>query len=545
MSLLRRLNGKPRADIRPLDFDDYLGYFDFNGSGYPFPMVNQTYAGGNTQEIHPTYTGLAGSLLARNGIVWACVTTRNMLFAEAQFQYRRKGQIGSNALYGKPTLSLLEEPWPGGTTRKLLALMELHVQLAGNAYVYRDPDYAGTLRVLRPDWMTIVLGSRDLRANFQVGDPSTEIIAYAYRPGGDKSRETIILPDQMAHFMPHPDPLFSFRGASWLQPVVREIMADSGMTEHKLRFLENGATPNMVVTLDPRVRKEEFDSWIEKFDEGHKGVVNAYKTIYLAGGADAKVVGANLKELDFKEVQAHSETRICNAAGIPPIIVGVSEGLDSATYSNFAQARRAWADSRLRPMWAGVCSELEKLVDTPGGSELWYDERRIAFLAEDLKDAAAIAQTQATTLQSLIVAGWTPESSQAFLQTGDMSVLIHTGLYSVQLQPPGITMNQAETAPQTQPGIAQTPPAASLICSLCEEHAGSNEFRCQQCAHLASDLRTKPTDVTQKVAIQLGLTEEVAAIALGLQEPKPMPLNLNGRKLDFLTPVLNGNGHLK
>ncbi len=537
MSLLERLgSSKPKASINPLDFDQWLGFFDFNGTGYPFPMVNQTYAGGTTQEILPTFTGLSNSLLARNGIVWACVTTRNMLFAEAMFQFRRKGSVTSGDLYGTTALATLEEPWPGGTTRKLLALMELHVQLAGNAYAFRDPDYANTLRVLRPDWMTIVLGSRTPKADFEVGDPSTEVIGYAYRPGGDKSRETIILPDQMAHFMPHPDPIFPFRGASWIAPVIREVMSDSGMTDHKLRFLENGATPNMVVTLDPRINKNQFDEWVDKFDEGHKGVMNAYKTIYLAGGADAKVVGANLKELDFRAIQAHEETRICNAAGIPPIIVGVSEGLDSATYSNYAQARRAWADSRLRPMWAGVCAELAKLINVPGGSELWYDERRIAFLAEDMQIQATIMSTQATTLAALTNAGWTPESAAAFVESGDLSRLTHTGLYSVQLQPPGTEMSPAQTAPAVAP--------VALACSLCGEDAGSNAERCRPCAELSTDLRTKPAHVTRRVADQLRLSETDAAIALGLERPEPPRLVLNSKPANFLEPALNSNGRL-
>lgn len=528
MSLLQRLN-KPQADIRPLDFDQW---FDFNGTGYPFPMVNQTYAGGSTQEILPTFTGLGNALLARNGIVWACVTTRNMLFAEAVLQFRRKGQTGSNALYGKPSLQLLENPWPGGTTRKLLALLELHVQLAGNGYAYSDPLYPGTVRVLRPDWVTIILGSRDLKPNFEVGDASTEVIGYAYRPGGDVSRQTIILPDQMAHFMPHPDPIFNFRGASWLGPVIQEIVGDSAMTTHKNKFLENGATANMVVTLDPRINQTQFDQWVEKFDQ-HKGVMNAYKTIYLAGGADAKVVGANLEQIDFKAVQAHGETRICNAAGIPPIVVGVSEGLDSATYSNYSQARRAWADAKLRPMWAGICAELQKLVATPAGSELWYDERQIAFLAEDLKDQATILQTNATTLQQLIVAGWTPQSAQAYVETGDLSVLTHTGLYSIQLQPPGTTM-PGNSKPANPNGLA------ALLCSLCEEPAGRNEDRCGRCAELAADLRTRPGHVTEKVAAQLQLTEHDAAVALGLKACPVPKLSMNGHKRDFLTPAISG-----
>jgi hypothetical protein len=58
-----------------------------------------------------------------------------------------------------------------------------------------------------------------------------------------------------------------------------------------------------------------------------------------------------MKQIDFKVTQGHGETRIAAAAGVPPIIVGLSEGLEAATYSNYGQARRRFADVTMRPLW--------------------------------------------------------------------------------------------------------------------------------------------------------------------------------------------------
>jgi hypothetical protein len=56
---------------------------------------------------------------------------------------------------------------------------------------------------LRPDWMTIVTGSRT------GSEIDTELIGYAYQPGGPASGEDPIglLPEQVAHFAPYRDPL--------------------------------------------------------------------------------------------------------------------------------------------------------------------------------------------------------------------------------------------------------------------------------------------------------------------------------------------------
>ena len=45
--------------------------------------------------------------------------------------------------------------------------MSLDEQLAGNAYAYRES--SDTLRIARPDFMTIVLGCRSQRTDFAVG----------------------------------------------------------------------------------------------------------------------------------------------------------------------------------------------------------------------------------------------------------------------------------------------------------------------------------------------------------------------------------------
>jgi hypothetical protein len=89
--------------------------------------------------------------------------------------------------------------------------------------------------VLRPDWVTII-GGVDGDADATVWHPDAEILGYAFRDGGPGSGKPPIFFDvsEVAHFAPIPDPEARFRGMSWLTPIVREIMADKSMNEHKL-----------------------------------------------------------------------------------------------------------------------------------------------------------------------------------------------------------------------------------------------------------------------------------------------------------------------
>lgn len=411
------------------EYVDLLAQFRYNGVTYTLPNATQETIGGD-------YTSLVRSAYKSSPIVFACMERRASLFSEARFQFRRLTAGRPGNLFGTTDLAPLENPWPGGTTGDLLKRVIQYADLGGNGYVARVP--GGRLMVLRPDWTTIVLGSPD-DPDVAAWDVNSDLLGYAYQPGGPAhGREPVLFTaDEVAHFAPIPDPDARFRGMSWLTPVIREIQADQAMTQHKQRFFENGATPNMIVKF-PVADLEKFRAFTEKFREDHEGQRNAYKTLFLGAGMDATVVGANLQQIEFKTSQGGGETRIASAAGVPPIIAGFSEGLAAATYANYGQARRAFADVTMRPLWRNVAGSMARIISVPVGAELWYDDRDISFLQDDMKDAAEVSQMKATAMKTLVDAGYDPGSVVQAVESGDLTLLTHSGLVSVQLQPPGI-----------------------------------------------------------------------------------------------------------
>lgn len=424
------------------------GPWDFvNMGGVNYPLGLQTTMPGQRREdIDGSFLSFAIQGMAGNSVVFACMDAHRRLFTEARFAFRRMRNGTPGELFGTPALGILEQPWPNGTTGDLLARMINYADLAGNHYAARRP--GNRIANLRPDWTSIILDA-------PAEDMDAQIMGYTYQPGGPAGgqKPVVLAASEVAHFAPIPDPLARYRGMSWMTPLVREIMADGAATAHKLAFFENGATPNMLVKRTDELGKDAFKEWVQLMETGHTGVANAYKTLYLTGGADATVIGANLRQLDFKVVQGAGETRIAAAAGIPPIIVGLSEGLQAATYSNYGQARRAYADLWARPMWRNAAASLATIVPVPGGAELWYDDRDIPFLAEDQRDAADIQEIKTRSVSSLITAGYKPDAAVKAVDAGDLSLLTgqHTGLYSVQLQPPGTVTPAAPAAPADQP----------------------------------------------------------------------------------------------
>jgi hypothetical protein len=101
----------------------------------------------------------------------------------------------------------------------------------------------------------------------------------------------------------------------------------------------------------------------------------------------------------------------------------------------------------MRTLWRNIAGSLATLVQVPPGAELWYDDRDIMFLQEDRKDAAQIQKTQSETLHTYIAAGFEPDSAIEAASSGDIKRLVHTGLYSVQLQAAG-TIGEGKGAVQ-------------------------------------------------------------------------------------------------
>lgn len=391
---------------------------------------------GEKETIDADFESIVQGAYKDNGIVFACILARLMVFAEARFVWRRFEEGRPGDVFGHESLEILEKPWDNGTTGELLAGMEQDVSLAGNSFTALvEDDYSRRLRRLRPDWVTIVTGSPsddpfDLRAR---------PVGYIYR--SPRSREPDILtPAEVAHYSTIPDPSAQWRGMSWLSTVLPEVGADKAATTHKKKFFENGATVSTILSYDPSISPEDFNTYVELFKDQHEGPSNAYKTLHVGGGVDPKVVGANLRQLDFKATQGSGETRIAAAAGVHPVILGLSEGLGGSALNagNYAQVRRRFADMTIRSLWRSASASLEALVSPPPekNTRLWYDASDIPFLRDDAKQEAEIRDRQAQTITRLVREGFTAESAIKAVRTGDWMVLEHSGLFSVQLQNP-------------------------------------------------------------------------------------------------------------
>ena len=386
-------------------------------------VLTTTYAMDGNESILPLLMSSSYQAYGANAVVFGAMLARLMLFSEATFAFRDlsdKHLFGAYELDGRrlQALAKLEQPWPNGTTGELLARMIQDVDLAGNAYVW---DAGDQLVRLRPDWVTII----SEWTTDAIGRRYRQVVGYYYEPPKselDAGPPQLFAVDEVAHWSPIPDPWANFRGMSWLTPVLREISADNAMTDYKLKYLSNAASPNLLLRYPQKLGKTSLDSIRDRIEARHGGVDNAFRTLVLDEGADATVIGNSFEQMNFSTVQAAGENRIIIASGVPGIVIGSKEGLMAATYSNYEQAMRRFADITMRPLWRSVSACLSQLVAVPPRARLWFDVADIAALRQGEKERADTMLVKAQAARELVEAGFTADTVVSALEAGDLSL---------------------------------------------------------------------------------------------------------------------------
>lgn len=430
------------------------GYYEGMASG---ASVLFEYSGGNNREqTQKDLISAAKQAYQTNGVVFACILARALLLSEATFKFR---SLTDKHLFGNDDLRILEYPWPNGRTGDLWMRMEEDASLAGNAYIWQvAPDM---LWRLPPHEMIII--SRQVSDG--MGRTHREIIGYDWDPGPPAPGMPKLPPqhftvDEIAHWTPIPDPAANFRGMSWLQPVLMDVNGDAAITEYKTKYFRHG-TPITAVKYAAKLRPETIDSVVDRMGKKYGGVGNAWRPLIFDQGADP-VMGRGLQDLDLRAVAAAGEERICAAAGVPPIVIGLK---NAETGESYQTAMRRFADLTVRPLWRSGCAALEKLVPNipDRGVQLWFDTSDISALQAAETERAQVVQVKAAATLTLVQAGFTRQSVMACIDSGDWSQLVP----DPNAPTPGVqereTVNVADMGPpDTGPGSGQDSNATSV-----------------------------------------------------------------------------------
>lgn len=282
----------------------------------------------------------------RNAVVYAAVREIARTTPSARLQVHRRLKRGqTEILETHPLQRLLDYPNRWQSHYDFLETLVTYLNLDGNAYVIKEREETGAQTVAmwlpRPDLMTPVLDPRK-----SVFDEDA-LLGYVYTT--QNGEKLYFLPDSVIHFKyPNPnDPYGGLgRGHPPLMAAAADADNDNSQTSFIKQFFINGAVPSGIIKSKNILDDAEVRRIQSRIGEQYSGEVNWHKVMVLDADAEYQQTGLNLDQMVFPDLRAISETRICAAFKVPPVLIGVKAGLDAATYSNYALARRAlWEDN--------------------------------------------------------------------------------------------------------------------------------------------------------------------------------------------------------
>ena len=319
-----------------------------------------------------------------DAIVYACL--RELSTAASEPAYRvllPTNEQPVEAPVTNPIVQLLERPNDQQDFYQFLDEMVINLYVSGNAYLYKIRNATNKvvgMRLLRPDRVTIKVTDRD------------GSLAYQYELDGVRYR---LDPRDVSH-LKFPSMTSDLYGLSPLQPIASVINLDLAQIQYAKFFFQNSGTPSGLLKVKRRLQNQDDADRIRSRWRSSFGGGNMHKLAVLDEDATYERLGEKISEMAFPELRDTTESRICMALGIPPILIGSVVGLNRATYSNYREARQSFFYETMIPLANRLVRFLNYCLgyEFPNAGYIEADFTDVQALTEDMN-----ALTERTTKQ--------------------------------------------------------------------------------------------------------------------------------------------------
>lgn len=203
-----------------------------------------------------------------------------------------------------PFLDLMTQVNPFMNQFDLLELMQLYLELTGNAYLYIAKDGMGIpieLWLFPSQYMQIVPSKTDF------------ISGYLYRNG---TQQIPFTTEEIVHFK-FSSPRNLYYGYSPLVAVSLSYQLNQSMQSYEKNLLDNQGVPSGIATITEPVSEDEFKRVQKLWNEQYKGFKNAGKTIFLSNGVKYDSLTIPPKDMSFVKGRNMTRDEILSAFGVP------------------------------------------------------------------------------------------------------------------------------------------------------------------------------------------------------------------------------------
>ena len=306
----------------------------------------------------------------RNELIFACISkTAN---TASQVQMRITRDRDGEELSDHPLAQLIANPNPFMSEFDFWSAVIIYQKLAGGAYFEKERSRGGQvvrLWPLRPDWISPLASSKEM------------ISGYTYAPPGLQPQ--FLEARDVLDFRLF-DPLNMYRGWPPAAVAARVGDVDNAVTDYLKLFFEKGGTPPGLLKTVQKLDDGQVAGIRRRWRERYGGSEHWLEPAVLDSDASYQQIGMSFRDMGFDILDARNEARICMVLQVPPILVGAKMGLERATYSNYAEARKAWWQDDLMPLYANFQDVINGLaVEYDDGVSCSWDFSQVAAIQDE------------------------------------------------------------------------------------------------------------------------------------------------------------------
>lgn len=309
----------------------------------------------------------------RNELIYACVN--KTAHTSSQVELKVYEQESGDELQAHPVKALIQAPNPFMSESDFWAAIVIYQKFAGRAAFEIEFTRGGIparLWPLRPDWLYPLPSNREM------------IGGYEYCPPGLPS--AVLKPFQVLDFKLF-DPLNQYHAWPPVAVASRVGTVDNEATDHIKAILQSGGVPPGILTSKQKLVDSQVVDIRRRWRERYGGWKNNLEPAVLDSDASYQKTGFDFQELGYDFIDSRNEARICMCIDIPPILVGAKVGLDRSTYSNYKEARSAWWEDSLIPLYSNhsdvIFNQLVKRHYPDEKIKTEWDYSRVPALRDD------------------------------------------------------------------------------------------------------------------------------------------------------------------
>jgi phage portal protein BeeE len=161
---------------------------------------------------------------------------------------------------------------------------------------------------------------------FPVRDPHRVLVGWVYR-GPDGDEVPLKLNEVIQTLVPNPlDPL---RGLAPVRALRSNIATIRAAEEWNARFFANSAEPGGVIQFNEILQPHEWDQFVERWTEQHKGVSRSHRIAVIENATYVPRTFTH-RDMEFGDLQDKFRDRQLEAYGFPRAMLGITEDVNRA-----------------------------------------------------------------------------------------------------------------------------------------------------------------------------------------------------------------------